>query len=106
MNKYLILKEELETVGTGKMKGFGNSMLPILESGSLCHYIKQETYEVGDIVFCKVRGRWIDAHKITKKDTNKGYLISNNHNHDNGWTHTVYGKVIKSEFKGNVKTFN
>ncbi len=30
MNKYIRLKEELETIGTGKMKCFGNSMLPIL----------------------------------------------------------------------------
>lgn len=105
MNKYERLKQELETVGTGKMKGFGNSMLPILESGSLCTYVKQDEYEVGDIVMCKVKGRWIDAHLITKKDANKGYLISNNHGWDNGWTHTVYGKVISSEYKGRIKEF-
>ena len=96
-NKYLRIKEELDTNGTGKMKCFGNSMTPILKSGSLLTFQKQETYNIGDIVFCKVRGRLIDAHLITKMDKNKGYMISNNHGHDNGWTHTIYGKVIKVE---------
>jgi hypothetical protein len=35
MNKYKRLKIELASAGTGKMKAFGNSMLPILKSGSL-----------------------------------------------------------------------
>ena len=96
-NKYLRIKEELDTNGTGKMKCFGNSMTPILKSASLLTFQKQETYNIGDIVFCKVRGRLIDAHLITKMDKNKGYMISNNHGHDNGWTHTIYGKVIKVE---------
>jgi hypothetical protein len=37
----------------------------------------QNAYEVGDIVFCKVGGRYIDAHKITKKADDGRYLISN-----------------------------
>ena len=97
MNKYEKLKNELNTVGQGKMKCFGNSMLPLIKSGSLLTFKKQETYEVGDIVFCKVLGRIIDAHKIIKIDVNKGYLIANNHHHENGWTHTIYGKVIEIE---------
>ncbi|HLP11787.1 MAG TPA: S24 family peptidase [Flavobacteriales bacterium] len=105
MNKYLQLKEELETIGSGKMKGFGNSMLPILKSGSLLTFKKSETYEIGDIVFCKVKGRFIDAHKIIKTDPNKGFLIANNHGWENGWTKTIYGKVIASEFKGEIKEF-
>jgi hypothetical protein len=68
-----------------------------LKSGSLLTFQKQEYYEVGDIVFCCVSGRTIDAHLITKTDSNKGYLISNNHHRDNGWTHTIYGKVIRIE---------
>ena len=56
MNKYTILKEQLEKIGTGKMKCFGSSMTPILKSGSLLLFKKCEDYEVGDIVFCKVRG--------------------------------------------------
>ena len=109
MNKYERLKQELETTGTGKMKCFGNSMTPILKNATLNTYVVQEEYEVGDIVFCKVKGRWIDSHLITKKSVEKDrirYLISNNHGFDNGWTHLVYGKVVAAEDNhGNVKTF-
>ena len=38
------------------MKCSGNSMLPILSNPCTNTYRKQESYEVGDIVFCKVRG--------------------------------------------------
>ena len=105
MNKYLRLKDELETKGSGKMKGFGNSMLPILKSGSLLTFEKKESYAIGDIVFCKVNGRFIDAHKIVKADPNKGFLIANNHGWENGWTKIIYGKVIRSEWKDEMKEF-
>lgn len=98
MNKYQRLMSELETQGKGKMKVFGNSMLPKIKSGSLLTFQKFTSYEIGDVVFCRVRGRVIDAHLITKKDLNKGYMISNNHGHDNGWTKVVYGKVVEIEW--------
>ena len=101
MNKYLRLKVELETRGIGKMKCFGNSMTPILKSGGKLTFKKQKEYEVGDIVFCKVKGRWIDAHKITKKDDRRGYLISNNYGHDNGWTRNIFGKAVFVEYSNN-----
>ena len=93
MTKYDYLKQSLEETGQGKMKCFGNSMLPKLPNPSICHYIVQKEYEIGDIVFCKVKGRWIDAHIVTKKDKNR-YMISNNKGWDNGWTKTIYGKVV------------
>jgi SOS-response transcriptional repressor LexA len=96
-SKYLRLIEELNENGHGKMKAFGNSMMPIIKSGSLLTFQKNDEYDVGDIVFCKVKGRFIDAHKVIKKDINKGYLIANNQGYENGWTKTVYGKVIKAE---------
>ncbi len=77
------------------MKCFGSSMLPILTNPSTCEFKRMAQYEIGDIVFCKVKGRYIDAHKITKRDGDR-YLISNNHGHDNGWTRIVYGKVVKA----------
>lgn len=94
MSKYLRLKQELEEKGEGKMTCFGSSMTPILKSGSTLLFKKFDKYKVGDIVFCKVRGRWIDSHKITKI-SHRGYMISNNHGWDNGWTKQVYGKMIK-----------
>lgn len=96
-SKYLRLIEELNSNGQGRMKAFGNSMLPILKSGSLLTFKKFEEYQINDIVFCKVKGRYIDAHKIIKTDKSKGYLIANNHGFENGWTKTIYGKVIEVE---------
>ena len=96
MNKYERLKQDLEDKGIGKMKCFGNSMLPILKSGSLLTFKKQEEYQIGDIVFCKVKGRYIDAHKITKISEGK-YMIANNKGYENGWTSIIYGKVIEIE---------
>ena len=86
---------ELESTGQTRMKCFGNSMLPVLKSGSLLLFEKFDEYNVGDIVFCKVRGRYIDAHRIVKKNKAKGYLIANNKGHENGWTKTIYGKVTE-----------
>ena len=97
MNRYERVIAELEKTGTSKMKCRGQSMMPILKSGSLLTFERRDEYEVGDIVFCKVRGRWIDAHKITRKSKDRGYLISNNKGHDNGWTKKIFGKVTKVE---------
>jgi hypothetical protein len=106
MTKYERLKQELETTGKGNMKCFGNSMLPILANPTTNEYVKCEEYEVGDIVFCKVKGRYIDAHKITQKAADGSYLISNNKGHDNGWTRQIFGKVVKAtDNAGNVKEF-
>lgn len=70
-------------------------MRPIIESGSVLTFTTSEDYEVGDIVFAKVGGRFIDAHKITKKAADGRFMISNNHGWDNGWTRTIYGRVTK-----------
>jgi len=105
MNKYERIKDDLAKTGTGKMKVFGNSMMPIIKSGSLLTYEKRDSYEVDDIVFCKVKGRYIDAHLVTKKDPNKGYLIANNHGWENGWTHNISAKVVSAEIDGQTKHF-
>jgi hypothetical protein len=97
MTKYERLKESLEKDGNGKMKAFGNSMLPIIKSGSLLTFGVKDTYEINDIVFCKVKGRYIDAHKVIKTDKTKGYLIANNKGHENGWTNTIFGYVTEIE---------
>ena len=93
MNKYLIAKEQLEKTGFATMTCYGNSMTPIFSSKEMLRFQKFDTYEIGDCVFCKVNGRFIDAHKITKKGE-RGYMIANNHGHENGWTTQVYGKVV------------
>jgi SOS-response transcriptional repressor LexA len=94
MSKYEHCKAELAKGNEAKMTVFGQSMMPIIKSGSTLTFKQFDEYEIGDIVFCRVKGRMIDAHKITKKDTNKGYMIANNKGWENGWTKTIYGKVI------------
>lgn len=100
------MQAELETTGRTQAKAFGQSMKPILESGSLLTFQTQSQYEIGDIVFCKVKGRYIDAHKITKIDSQGRYLISNNHGFDNGWTTQIFGKIIQAIMpSGTIKSF-
>ena len=108
LTRYQRLHQQLETTGTGTMTTGGGSMTPIFPAKTSVKmtYQKQEMYAVGDIVFCKVRGNFIDAHLITRK-CERGYLISNNHHHDNGWCKLsdIYGKVIKAEWNTTIKTF-
>jgi hypothetical protein len=79
-------------------KEAGNSMTPLLKSNQPVDLepVTEETeLEVGDIVFCKVKGNYY-THLITgiKKDQ---YQISNNHGFVNGWIkkNKIYGKVVK-----------
>ncbi len=92
---------KLKAGETTQFRPHGNSMLPIIKSGQLLTFapVKDDLsdVEIGDIVLCKVKGRIIDAHLVTKKGTDGRFMISNNHGHDNGWTRTIYGKVIKIE---------
>jgi phage repressor protein C with HTH and peptisase S24 domain len=97
MNKYQRLLKNLEENKKGTMKVFGNSMLPKIKSGAKLTFEPCDEYEEGDIVFCKIKGRYIDAHLITKKSNDGRFMISNNHGWDNGWTRQIYGKVTKIE---------
>jgi hypothetical protein len=82
-----------ETVITSEK---GNSMLPLIKSGQ-DHKLAPATLddvEIGDIVYCKVRGKFY-THLVKAKDDVKGCLIGNNRGHINGWTKQIYGKVIE-----------
>lgn len=74
----------------------GNSMTPIIQSGQkhVLEPITIDKVEVGDIVYCKVHGLYY-THLVKSIDSKKGLLIGNNHGGINGWTKSVYGKVIK-----------
>lgn len=95
MGKYQSVVDDLEKGNQVTMKVFGQSMMPIIKSGTELTFEKKDSYEVGDIVLCRVKSRWIDAHKITKVNDKKGYMIANNKGYENGWTKKVFGKVIK-----------
>jgi len=87
------LLEEGKTFETSEK---GNSMLPLIKSGQkhILAPITLEEVEVGDIVFCKVKGSFF-THLVTAKNDKKGVQISNNHGYVNGWTKAVWGKVIE-----------
>lgn len=74
----------------------GNSMLPIIKSGQ-DHELSPTTLDkikIGDIVYCKVKGRYY-THLVKAINDNKGALIGNNKGNINGWTKLIYGKVTK-----------
>lgn len=74
----------------------GNSMVPLIRSGQ-DHRLSPASVEdvkVGDIVYCKVGGRFY-THLVKATDPNKGCLIGNNRGGINGWTRNIYGKVIE-----------
>ena len=88
--------EKLEKGETITTKEKGNSMIPLIMSGQPHRVapIKLEDVKVGDIVYCKVAGRFF-THLVKAKNDQKGCQIGNNKGHINGWTKQVYGKVIE-----------
>lgn len=73
----------------------GNSMSPLINNKQE-HTLKPESWDmcdIGDIVYCKVKGRFY-THLVKAKDNTKGLLIGNNKGNINGWTKQVFGKVI------------
>ena len=81
---------------TFKTSEKGNSMIPLIRSGQE-HTLAPASWEdckVGDIVYCKVHGRFY-THLVKAKNDDKGLQIGNNRGGINGWTKQVYGKVIE-----------
>jgi len=74
----------------------GNSMVPLIKSGQE-HKLtpcELDDVEVGDVVYCKVKGRFY-THLVKAIDPKKGAQIGNNKGNINGWTKAIYGKVIE-----------
>ena len=93
MNWKLDKLEKGETFITSEK---GNSMVPLIKSGQE-HKLapaKWEDVEAGDIVYCKISGKFF-THLVKAKDTKRGCQIGNNKGNINGWTKQVYGKVIE-----------
>jgi hypothetical protein len=74
----------------------GNSMSPIIKSGQDHRLapVELKDLNVGDIVFCKVKGNYY-THLVKAKNEVRGVLIGNNKGGVNGWTKQVFGKVIE-----------
>jgi hypothetical protein len=77
----------------------GNSMTPKIKSGQLVTIspVKLDEIEKGDVVLCKVRGRYY-VHLVSAVQGQR-FQISNNHGHVNGWVGPgcVYGRLIRVE---------
>jgi phage repressor protein C with HTH and peptisase S24 domain len=89
--------ERLARGETVQFRPHGNSMVPRIRSGQLCTVEPAvvDQVEKGDIVLCKVGGS-VYLH-LVKACTVGRVLIGNNKGHDNGWTHQVFGKLIRVE---------
>lgn len=90
---------KLQAGETVQFRPRGNSMTGKISSGQLCTVVPATTAEAGDIVLCRVRGaQYLHLVKAVKQfDGAASYKIGNNHGHINGWTHTIYGKLVKVE---------
>jgi exosome complex RNA-binding protein Rrp4 len=93
-----IIVERLQSGESVEYKPHGNSMTPRLESGQLVKVdpVKIEDVCVGDVVYCKVKGRTM-LHLVTAVGQDGRVQISNNHGWVNGWTRIVYGKLNEDE---------
>ena len=93
INYKLIKLQNGETFTTSEK---GNSMTPLIKSGQEHKLapVKYEDVSVGDIVYCKVHGRFY-THLVKAKNDDKGCLIGNNKGNINGWTKQIFGKVIE-----------
>lgn len=81
-----------------RYKEGGNSMLPLIKSQQPVRVepiTKDTVLNVGDIVFCKVKGNYY-THLISAIRKNE-YQISNNRGRINGWVKesNIFGKVTK-----------
>ncbi len=97
------LIERLQKGETVQFRPTGNSMTPIIRSKQLCTVAPVDPLlvEVHDVVLCRVRGseylHLVKSKRVEKNEsgTKVSFLICNNKGHDNGWTHQVFGRLIK-----------
>jgi phage repressor protein C with HTH and peptisase S24 domain len=89
--------KQLQAGKTVEFRPRGNSMAPKIKPGQLCTVVPGNlaAIRVGDIVLCRVRGN--DYLHLVTAIGDRGFQISNNRGHVNGWTHTIFGKLVKVE---------
>jgi len=93
MNKYEKAIAALDAGRDAKMRVFGNSMVPLIKTKSVVTFRRTEDYQVGDVVFVKVKGNYL-THKVAKTDEKGRFMIANNKGRENGWASTILGRVI------------
>ncbi len=92
MANYLKASKDLSDGKTVVIRPRGNSMEPKIKSGQEVTIAPLKTPEVGDIVLCKVKGKFY-VH-LVKAIRDQSYQIGNNKGSINGWTKSVFGKVV------------
>jgi hypothetical protein len=72
-------------------------MTPRIRSGQLVTVapVDLADLKVGDVVLCRVRGS--EYFHLVKAIQGNKVQIGNNHGKINGWTRTIYGKLVKQE---------
>jgi len=80
----------------------GNSMRPVIQPKDIVTLVPMgvEDTRTGDIVLCKVKGRYY-LHKVLGRDSKGRVKIGNNRGHINGWTRRVFGKVWRVTYGPN-----
>ena len=88
---------ELLAGDTTQVRPRGNSMQPRISSGQLVTIEPAgvDAVDVGDAVLCRVSGRQY-LHIVKAKQAGR-VLIGNNRGGINGWTRSVYGRVVSVE---------
>lgn len=83
--------EELQAGAEVTFRPRGKSMEPLVKDGQgvTVAPVKDREIKKGDIVLCKVKGRYY-LHKVVAVG-DKGFQIGNNRGHINGWTRQIYG---------------
>ena len=73
-------------------------MAPRIKSGQLCTIepVALDAVQKDDIVLCKVQGAQY-LHFVKQVADDGRILIGNNRGGTNGWTRTVYGRLVKVE---------
>lgn len=76
----------------------GHSMKGKIESGQLCTVspVRVEELRAGDIVLCKVGGAEY-LHLVKAVGADGRVLIGNNRGRTNGWTRSVFGRLVRVE---------
>lgn len=89
---------DLQNGKTVQFRPKGNSMVPLINSGDkvTVEPVLISALSKGDIVLCKVNG-YQYLHLVNAIGTDGRVQIANNRGRINGWTRTVFGKVIGIE---------
>ena len=89
----------LRSGGVVQFRPRGHSMKPRIKSGQLVTVepLAGNHPKPGEVVLCRVKGT--DYLHLVKSVGPRGYLISNNHGRENGWTtiDNIFGRVVKVE---------